>query len=84
LGKLQVLDKYRVQSSLFNFTFPKDNVAGVPAGPTQGLSDGNWIFLKPLAPDKHEIYFSGASVDFITTGTNNFADEARYNLTVNP
>ena len=35
------LDKYRITSTkLFNFTFAKDNIAGVPPGPTSGAVDG--------------------------------------------
>jgi hypothetical protein len=78
------LDKYRLQSPLISFIFPKNNVVGVPAGQTQGISDGRWVFLQPLAPGKHEIHFTGASQDVTTTGIQNFADEATYHLTVNP
>ncbi len=78
------LDKYRVQSPLINFAFPNNNVVGVPPGQTQGVSDGHWVFLQPLSSGKHEIHFIGSSVDVTTTGTQNFADEATYHLTVNP
>jgi hypothetical protein len=81
---IQGLEKYRVASPLFNLTFPENNVAGVPPGLTQGVSDGNWLFLKPLPPGKHEIHFAGASVDIATTSTNNFATAATYHVTVNP
>jgi hypothetical protein len=81
---IQGLEKYRVASPLFNLTFPENNVAGVSPGLTQGVSDGNWLFLKPLPPGKHEIHFAGASVDIATTSTNNFATAATYHVTVNP
>ena len=42
------LEKYRVQSKVFDVTFPEDNVYGLGPGPTMGASDGYWIFLKPL------------------------------------
>jgi len=73
---------YRVQTSLFNETFPSTNGAGVSPGATQGVADGNWVFLKPLAAGKHELHFSGASVDYTSTGTNTFASDATYHLTV--
>jgi hypothetical protein len=81
---LQDLKKYRVLSSSFTITLPKDNILGRPSGVTQAISDGNWVFLKPLSPGKHEIHFSGVSVDYTTTGTQNFAQDVLYNITVGP
>jgi len=46
---LQNLDRYRVQSPLFNVTFADHNIFGAPAGITQAVSDGWWVFLQPLA-----------------------------------
>lgn len=72
------LDKYRVQSPLFNFILPNDNILRLPAFTnTQSVSDGNWVFLKPLSIGKHVIYFKGDlknisnSSDATTTPTNN-------------
>ena len=59
---LQNLDRYRVQSPLFNVTFADHNIFGAHAGMTQAVSDGWWVFLQPLAPGKHEIHFSGVLV----------------------
>jgi hypothetical protein len=73
---------YRVQTPLFNETFPGINGAGVSAGSTQAVADGNWVFLKPLAAGMHEIHFSGVSVDFTSTGTNTFATDVTYHITV--
>jgi hypothetical protein len=53
------LDKYRVQSPLFTFTLGTNNILGLPAQTTQALSDGNWVFLKPLPVGKHIVYFKG-------------------------
>jgi hypothetical protein len=72
----------RVQSPLFNFTFPSDNVAGVPPGSTKAVADGHWVFLQPLAPGKHTIHFIGAGVDYTSTGATNFATEVTYHLNV--
>jgi hypothetical protein len=52
------LKQYRAQSPLFSFTFPSNNVYGVKAGPTQAVSDGFWILLKPLPAGHHEIHFA--------------------------
>jgi hypothetical protein len=81
---LQDLKKYRIQSPIFNINFPQDNIYGVSAGPTKGVSDGYWIFLEPMSPGKHQIYFSGSAVDYTATGTQNFVTGAKYNLTVGP
>lgn len=54
------LSKYRVQSPLFNFTLPKNNILELPLQTTtQAVSDGNWVFLKPVAVGKYVIYFKG-------------------------
>jgi hypothetical protein len=79
---VQNLQMYRVQTPLFNETFPSANGAGVSPGNTQAAADGNWVFLKPLAAGKHELHFSGVSVDFTSTGTNTFATDATYHITV--
>lgn len=40
--------------------FPENNVYGVKAGPTKGISDRYWIFLKPLPPGRQEIHTFGS------------------------
>jgi ornithine carbamoyltransferase len=80
--ELKDLRKYRVQSPLFEATFPKNNLFGVSAGPTQAVADGFWILLHPLSPGKHDVHFKGAEVDFTSTGTNSFATDVTYHLTV--
>ena len=43
------LDKYLIQSPLFNFTVGSNNILGLPGRTTvQAVSDGNSVFLKPL------------------------------------
>ena len=69
-------DLRRVQSPPFEITLPIENVLGVPPGKTKSKSDGYWVFLKPLAPGKHEIhFFSNCSTDALLV-------ETRYLLTV--
>ena len=82
--KIQDMEKYRIQSPLFSVTFPNGNVYGIPAGTTQAVSDGNWVFLHPLSPGKHEIRSKGASIDFTTTATNTFLSDVTYHLMINP
>jgi hypothetical protein len=76
------LDKYRATSPLFSVTIPHNNIFGAPAGPTQGISDGFWVFLHPLPPGKHELHFSGLTPGNPTTGTANFVVDVKYHLTV--
>jgi hypothetical protein len=64
------LDKYRVQSPLFNFTLGTNNILGLPAQTTQAISDGNWVFLKPLSLGKHTIYFKGGLKSINAGGSN--------------
>ena len=52
------LEKYRVQSKVFNFKFPKNNVYSVTPGQTKSVCDGYWAFLRPLPIGSHEILFS--------------------------
>lgn len=80
------IEKYRIQSSLFNFTLPIDNVLNVDPQFTQAISDGYWIFLKPLAIGKHEIRFNGNVNSINNTYSfskpNGWNYETIYNLTI--
>jgi hypothetical protein len=81
--KLQGLKEFRVQSPLFNLTLPKNNVFGLPGASTEAVSDGNWVFLKPLPPGNHTIHSKGVSVDFTTTGTSPaFVSDVIYHINV--
>ena len=59
-SEVQDIPGYRVQSPLFSFSAPADNVLFVP-GPVSGqsVSDGYWIFLAPLSTGTHTIHFEG-------------------------
>jgi hypothetical protein len=72
----------RIKSPLFNVTYPEDNIFGAPPGPTQAMSDGNWVFLKPLPRGEHVITSRGVSLDVTTTATNTFVSDVTYNLKV--
>jgi len=79
---IKQLDKYRSTSPLFNVSLPDKNVFGSPPGNTQGISDGFWVFLKPLPPGKHELHFSGLTPGNPTTGTVNFGVDVTYHLII--
>jgi hypothetical protein len=61
------LENYRIQSDIFNLTLPENNILDLPPQTTQAVSDGNWIFLKPLPVGNYELKFKGN----IKTTTNN-------------
>ena len=64
--QLNNLENYRVESPLFNFTFPENNLFGAPVGQTQGLSDGWFLMLKPLEPGQHIVEFQGQTAESAT------------------
>lgn len=78
----QALQTYKVQSGLFNFTFPEDNIFGARAGPTQSMSDGIFVMLQPLTSGNHTIHFTGVVLANPTLGTQSFATDATYHLIV--
>jgi hypothetical protein len=75
------LNKYQVMSPIFNVTFPQNNLFGAPTGPTQGVSDGFWVFLQPLSSGNHEIHFSSFTPS-PSAGGSPFVIDATYHLTV--
>ncbi len=50
---------YRINSDLFNFTLPEHNILDLPPQTTQAVSDGIWLFLKPLPVGNYELKFKG-------------------------
>lgn len=80
--KVTGLQNYRVQSSLFNFTYPSNNINGAPVGSTQGISDGYWIILKPLTTGEHTVHLAGSVVNYVSGALNNFANEVTYHVNV--
>lgn len=54
------LEKYRIESPLFYFTLSENNILDLPTNTTTAaVSNGNWVFVEPLSPGKHEISFRG-------------------------
>lgn len=70
------LKKCRIQSPMFTIDLPKDNILNKRAGPTRAVSDGYWVFLKPLSPGLHNINFLGSCA------TDDLFIEAVYHLDV--
>lgn len=57
--KVDQLENYRVQSEVFDLTFPEGNVYDVRPGLTRSVCDGYWLFIKPFRVGKHQLYFKG-------------------------
>jgi hypothetical protein len=58
--KLDNLKQYRIRSPLFKMSLPADNVLGLPAQTTEMMSEGYWLFLKPLEPGRYDLYSFGS------------------------
>jgi hypothetical protein len=76
------LQVHRVQSPVFNLTFPADNIFAVPEGPTKAVSEGFWVFIKPLPPGQYELHVEGLLVDPTVTAPVNLVEDSTYHLTV--
>lgn len=60
----------------FDLLMMPNNCLRIAPGRTMAAADGYWVFLKPLLPGMHEIYFHGAC----SAGTRNAT--AFYHLTI--
>jgi hypothetical protein len=70
------LQNYRIQCGPFDLDLPADNIWSVKAGLTRAVSDGFWVFLKPLTEGDHMIDFHGIEPHFET--------HVRYHIIVKP
>jgi hypothetical protein len=57
---LSLSENNRVQTPPFDFYFPTNNIYRAKEGPSRGVGDGFWIFLRPLRPGKHNIRTYGS------------------------
>jgi hypothetical protein len=75
------LPAFRVQSDpvIFGLYIVDDNSMNIPGGYTRAAADGYWVFLKPLVPGTHNIYFHGACAG----GNRNAAAEYRLSIANN-
>jgi hypothetical protein len=46
-----------VTTNPFNYTMPQNNLWNEPPGPDQGIGQGWYVFLKPLAPGTHNLQY---------------------------
>ena len=75
--KIPNLENYRIQSDIFNFTLPAKNILDLPPQTTQAVSDGIWVFLKPLYPGDYELKFKG-NIKTINDETNGSSDKDEF------
>lgn len=66
---------YRAQSPFFNLELPVNNIFGVPAGHRRAISDGYWLFVKPLEKGTSLTSFGSCSSGVTKIGVN-------YNISV--
>jgi hypothetical protein len=73
------LASYEIDSPLFTFTLPEDNVLGITAPPFTGMSVGLGVYLllAPLPVGEHTLHFGG-------TDSTGFTLDITYHLTVVP
>jgi hypothetical protein len=48
---IQGLEKYRFRSKFFTVELPQDNILDLPTGKARLISDGYWVFTKPIVTD---------------------------------
>ena len=73
---LEHLNRYRVVTGTFRIVFPKDNIYGIKPGETKAVSDGYWLFLKPLTRGDHCIATYGSCL------SGRVKIQVKYNITV--
>ena len=62
---------YRVGSDpeIFHFSIKEENKLGLPVGMNKAAADGYWVFLRPLPPGEHRLYFHGSCSGGIRNST---------------
>jgi len=84
-NEIRNLSSFRVQSDLFNATYGEPPIYGPlhENQPPYAISDGYWIFLKPLPAGNHRIELSASNTDELkTTSGEAFKTGVKYNLHV--
>jgi hypothetical protein len=80
--KVQNIRDFRIQSPIFNASFPEKNVFGARVGPTQSVSDFYGMFLKPPSIGKHELHFFVLTLENPATGVPASGYDVTYHITV--
>jgi hypothetical protein len=64
------LQEYRAQSPFFDINLPEDNIIGSRPGVTRAISDGYWLFIKPLKRKTKIISYASCSSGLTRIGVN--------------
>jgi hypothetical protein len=54
----------RVRTNLFQFIFPRGSQPSSRNDTSYAVSDGYWVFLMPLSPGDHSLYFIGEKLKY--------------------
>ncbi len=79
---LKSVEKYRVDSPLFNMKYPNNNVYNVTSGVYPGVVDGFFVILQPLAAGKHELHISATALNPIKLLSSGYGHDIIYHLTI--
>jgi hypothetical protein len=72
---LYELYENRVRSNYFEITYPfRNNSGDLNSSNTGGISDGYWLFLKPLTTGTHHLHFTGEKAAFDEMSDNQLQD----------
>ena len=71
-NSIRGLEKYRFPSSFFTANLPKHNILDLPEGNTRFVSDGYWVFTKPIIADLTIRTFGSCSSGVTKIGVNYF------------
>lgn len=72
------LENYRIQSNIFNLTIPENNILDLQPQITQAVSDGLWVFLKPLEVGNYELKFKGDVKNIKYNETNDDSEKGEF------
>lgn len=64
------LRSFRMISPFFGFSLPRENILCLPEGLNRGISDGFWLFLKPLSSPTELSSIGTCSLGTVKIGVN--------------
>jgi hypothetical protein len=77
------LNKYRINTGVFDVFFPKDAIFGVTEGTSKAVADGYYIITKPIDKGNYTIQYKSSlmclSIDCLEP---NFAQDIKYDIIV--
>lgn len=71
-----------MQTPLFDLAFPENNIFSASAGPSKAVGHAYVVFLEPLPAGSDTIHFDQVTLGSPETGTDNYAYDVTYHLTV--